>query len=163
MFISVLPPSLLDFLQAPVPFLIGMNTATFQFCESRALIPSNVVVVDINRDFIRHPSGVPQLPNHYYLVQDLQKIFAARKEWLEKGLRANSSASIESSGSRPIPPKISGHRNELRNAFLRLFAMLLASYTEVIRRLFLRCSPRLFVGRKEIICLRQASDEFVIF
>ena len=47
-YIPILPARLLDVLQAPVPFLIGIDEEVLSVAESQRIIPDDVVQVDLN-------------------------------------------------------------------------------------------------------------------
>ena len=47
-YIPILPGRLLDILQAPVPFLIGIDETILGLAEQRRLIPDDVVQVDLD-------------------------------------------------------------------------------------------------------------------
>lgn len=67
----VLPNDILDFLDAPVPYIIGIKNKTAEVQSKLA----NVVLVDANKNQVRAPS-VPQLPQHKELFSSLSPYHA---------------------------------------------------------------------------------------
>ena len=68
-YIPILPERLLDILQAPVPFLIGIDETVLAVAEKQRLIPDDVVQVDLDRNEIMcEPSlaGKMRLPQKQY-------------------------------------------------------------------------------------------------
>ncbi|KAF8779982.1 hypothetical protein HU200_002256 [Digitaria exilis] len=63
----VLPIDMMDFLDAPVPFIVGVQNKTSDVLNRLA----NAVVVDANRNQIKS-SSVPQLPQHKELLSALR-------------------------------------------------------------------------------------------
>ena len=65
-YIPILPERLLDVLQAPVPFLIGIDASVLALAEQRNLIPDDVVQVDLDANAILCE---PDLANMMHLPQ----------------------------------------------------------------------------------------------
>ncbi|KAL0308433.1 UNVERIFIED_CONTAM: DENN domain-containing protein 5B [Sesamum radiatum] len=62
----VLPNDMLDFLDAPVPYIVGVKTKTTEL-QSKL---TNVILVDANRNQVKSPT-IPQLPQHKELYSCL--------------------------------------------------------------------------------------------
>ncbi|KAJ6825355.1 uncharacterized protein M6B38_375730 [Iris pallida] len=67
----VLPNDILDFLDAPVPYVIGIKNKTAELQSKLA----NVVLIDANKNQVKSPS-VPQLPQHKELLSSLSPYHA---------------------------------------------------------------------------------------
>ncbi|KAL3644403.1 hypothetical protein CASFOL_012335 [Castilleja foliolosa] len=67
----ILPNDMLDFLDAPVPYIVGVKNKT---TEVQAKL-SNVVLVDANRNQVKSPT-IPQLPQHKELYSSLSSYHA---------------------------------------------------------------------------------------
>ncbi|KAK9274509.1 hypothetical protein L1049_021758 [Liquidambar formosana] len=67
----VLPNDMLDFLDAPVPYIVGVKNKTTEV-QSKL---SNVILVDANKNQVRSPS-LPQLPQHKELLSSLSPYHA---------------------------------------------------------------------------------------
>ncbi|WVZ73407.1 hypothetical protein U9M48_021717 [Paspalum notatum var. saurae] len=65
--IPVLPIDMMDFLDAPVPYIVGIQNKTSDVLNRL----SNAVVIDANRNQIKS-SSVPQLPQHRELLSSLR-------------------------------------------------------------------------------------------
>jgi hypothetical protein len=65
--IPVLPIDMMDFLDAPVPYIVGVQNKTSDVLNRL----SNAVVIDANRNQIKS-SSVPQLPQHRELLSSLR-------------------------------------------------------------------------------------------
>ncbi|KAL3642910.1 hypothetical protein CASFOL_013725 [Castilleja foliolosa] len=63
---QVLPNDMLDFLDAPVPYVVGVKNNT---TEVQAKL-SNVILIDANRNQVKSPT-IPQLPQHRELYSSL--------------------------------------------------------------------------------------------
>ncbi|OVA06839.1 DENN domain [Macleaya cordata] len=67
----VLPNDMLDFLDAPVPYVVGVKNKTAEV-QSRL---ANGILVDANKNQVRSPT-IPQLPKHKELVSSLSPYHA---------------------------------------------------------------------------------------
>ncbi|CAI0387842.1 unnamed protein product [Linum tenue] len=67
----ILPDDMLDFLEAPVPYIVGVKNKTIEV-QSRL---TNAVVVDINKNQVKS-LGIPQLPKHRELFSSLSSYHA---------------------------------------------------------------------------------------
>ncbi|CAK8532025.1 unnamed protein product [Lathyrus sativus] len=67
----VLPNDMLDFLDAPVPYIVGVRHKTNEV-QSKL---TNVILVDANRNQVKSPS-LPQLPRHKELMSSLRPYHA---------------------------------------------------------------------------------------
>jgi len=63
----ILPIDMMDFLDAPVPYIVGVQNKTSDVLNRL----SNAVVIDVNRNQIKS-SSVPQLPQHRELLSSLR-------------------------------------------------------------------------------------------
>lgn len=62
----ILPDDMLEFLDAPVPYIVGVKNKTSEV-QSKL---SNVILVDANKNQVKSP-GIPQLPKHRELLSSL--------------------------------------------------------------------------------------------
>ncbi|KAJ4708779.1 DENN domain containing protein [Melia azedarach] len=67
----VLPDDMLDFLDAPVPYIVGVKNKTSEV-QSKL---TNVILVDANKNQVKAPS-IPQLPQHKQLFSSLSPYHA---------------------------------------------------------------------------------------
>ncbi|KAJ8750860.1 hypothetical protein K2173_016041 [Erythroxylum novogranatense] len=67
----ILPDDMLDFLDAPVPYIVGVKNKT-SVVQSKL---TNVLMVDTDRNQVRAPS-IPQLPNHKELFSCLSPYYS---------------------------------------------------------------------------------------
>ncbi|XP_043721329.1 uncharacterized protein LOC122668844 [Telopea speciosissima] len=67
----VLPNDMLDFLDAPVPYVVGVKNKTTEV----QLKLANIILVDANKNQVRSPS-LPQLPQHKELFSSLSPYHA---------------------------------------------------------------------------------------
>ncbi|KAJ4952740.1 hypothetical protein NE237_029572 [Protea cynaroides] len=67
----VLPNDMLDFLDAPVPYVVGVKNKTTEV-QSKL---SNIILVDANKNQVRSPT-LPQLPQHKELFSSLSPYHA---------------------------------------------------------------------------------------
>ena len=65
-YIPILPARLLDILQAPVPFLMGIDEEVLALAERQNLIPNEVVQVDLDQNAIMCDGGTkPRATPHH--------------------------------------------------------------------------------------------------
>ncbi|KAA8534780.1 hypothetical protein F0562_029778 [Nyssa sinensis] len=69
--VAVLPNDMLDFLDAPVPYIVGVKNKTTEV-QSKL---TNVILVDVNKNQVRSPT-IPQLPQHKELFSSLSPYHA---------------------------------------------------------------------------------------
>ncbi|XP_059633211.1 uncharacterized protein LOC132275988 [Cornus florida] len=69
--VPVLPNDILEFLDAPVPYIVGVKNKTIEL-QSKL---TNVILVDENKNQVRSPS-IPQLPQHKELFSSLSPYHA---------------------------------------------------------------------------------------
>ncbi|KAH9763249.1 UDENN domain-containing protein [Citrus sinensis] len=67
----VLPDDMLDFLDAPVPYIVGVKNKTSEVQNKL----TNVILVDANKNQVKAPS-IPQLPQHKQLFSSLSPYHA---------------------------------------------------------------------------------------
>lgn len=63
-YVPILPRSLLHYLDAPVPFIMGLQRLP---CDKRPDVPGEVVTVDLDNSKVNGPEDIPDLPNYYHL------------------------------------------------------------------------------------------------
>ncbi|XP_022636172.1 uncharacterized protein LOC106762261 isoform X2 [Vigna radiata var. radiata] len=68
----VLPNDMLEFLDAPVPYIVGIKNKT---SEVQSKLTNNVILVDVNRNQVRS-STIPQLPRQKELIASLRPYHA---------------------------------------------------------------------------------------
>ncbi|XP_034719366.1 DENN domain-containing protein 5B-like isoform X1 [Etheostoma cragini] len=86
-YVPILPASLLHFLDAPVPYLMGLQSKEGAD-RSKLELPqeANLCFVDIDNHYIELPEDFPQFPNKTELIQELSEVL------LSFGLSANTGA-----------------------------------------------------------------------
>ncbi|KAM7377836.1 hypothetical protein PAMA_012977 [Pampus argenteus] len=101
-YVPILPASLLHFLDAPVPYLMGLQSKEGTD-RSKLELPqeANLCFVDIDNHFIELPEDFPQFPNKSEFMQELSEVL------LSFGIPANTGApprTRSSPGSTPSTP-----------------------------------------------------------
>uniref|UniRef100_A0A8C9XHG1 DENN/MADD domain containing 5B n=1 Tax=Sander lucioperca TaxID=283035 RepID=A0A8C9XHG1_SANLU len=86
-YVPILPASLLHFLDAPVPYLMGLQSKEGTD-RSKLELPqeANLCFVDVDNHYIELPEDFPQFPNKTELIQELSEVL------LSFGLSANTGA-----------------------------------------------------------------------
>ncbi|XP_056134136.1 DENN domain-containing protein 5A isoform X2 [Lampris incognitus] len=74
-YVPILPASLLHFLDAPVPYLMGLHS-NGQDDRTKLELPqeANLCFVDIDNHFIELPEDLPQFPNKLEFVQEISEV-----------------------------------------------------------------------------------------
>ncbi|KAJ8271496.1 hypothetical protein COCON_G00103550 [Conger conger] len=74
-YVPILPASLLHFLDAPVPYLMGLHS-NGQDDRSHLELPqeANLCFVDIDNHFIELPEDLPQFPNKLEFIQEISEV-----------------------------------------------------------------------------------------
>uniref|UniRef100_A0A3B4B785 Uncharacterized protein n=1 Tax=Periophthalmus magnuspinnatus TaxID=409849 RepID=A0A3B4B785_9GOBI len=74
-YVPILPASLLHFLDAPVPYLMGLHS-NGQDDRTKLELPqeANLCFVDIDNHFIELPEELPQFPNKLEFIQEISEI-----------------------------------------------------------------------------------------
>ncbi|KAM7366804.1 hypothetical protein PAMP_014748 [Pampus punctatissimus] len=101
-YVPILPASLLHFLDAPVPYLMGLQSKEGTD-RSKLELPqeANLCFVDIDNHYIELPEDFPQFPNKSEFMQELSEVL------LSFGISANTGApprTRTSPGSTPSTP-----------------------------------------------------------
>ncbi|XP_041053200.1 DENN domain-containing protein 5A-like isoform X2 [Carcharodon carcharias] len=93
-YVPILPASLLHFLDAPVPYLMGLHS-NGQDDRSKLELPqeANLCFVDIDNHFIELPEDLPQFPNKLEFIQEISEILMAFGIPPEGNLHCSESAS----------------------------------------------------------------------
>ncbi|XP_075932257.1 DENN domain-containing protein 5B-like isoform X2 [Anarhichas minor] len=86
-YVPILPASLLHFLDAPVPYLMGLQSKEGAD-RSKLELPqeANLCFVDIDNHYIELPEDFPQFPNKTEFIQELSEVL------LSFGISANTGA-----------------------------------------------------------------------
>lgn len=86
-YVPILPASLLHFLDAPVPYLMGLQSKEGAD-RSKLELPqeANLCFVDIDNHYIELPEDFPQFPNKTEFIQELNEVL------LSFGISANTGA-----------------------------------------------------------------------
>ncbi|KAJ8786080.1 hypothetical protein J1605_006660 [Eschrichtius robustus] len=92
-YVPILPASLLHFLDAPVPYLMGLQSKEGTD-RSKLELPqeANLCFVDIDNHFIELPEEFPQFPNKADFIQELSEILLQFGIPPEGSLRCSESA-----------------------------------------------------------------------
>ena len=125
MFISVVPETLLDVIHAPLPFLVGMLSSTFESLQNSISI-DDFVVVNIDNNYIGPHETMPKLPAIVKLEQQLEQQLRAFNE-----LQSDKWVNIQQS-KRPLPPPKLSARREIRRVLLQYFVDILAHYQDCV-------------------------------
>uniref|UniRef100_A0A3Q2QFA2 DENN domain containing 5A n=1 Tax=Fundulus heteroclitus TaxID=8078 RepID=A0A3Q2QFA2_FUNHE len=74
-YVPILPASLLHFLDAPVPYLMGLHS-NGQDDRTKLDLPqeANLCFVDIDNHFIELPEELPQFPNKLEFIQEISEV-----------------------------------------------------------------------------------------
>ncbi|XP_062300122.1 DENN domain-containing protein 5B-like isoform X3 [Scomber scombrus] len=101
-YVPILPASLLHFLDAPVPYLMGLQSKEGTD-RSKLELPqeANLCFVDIDNHYIELPEDFPQFPNKTEFMQELHEVL------LSFGISANTGAppgTRTNPGSTPSTP-----------------------------------------------------------
>ncbi|XP_039997339.1 DENN domain-containing protein 5B isoform X2 [Xiphias gladius] len=101
-YVPILPASLLHFLDAPVPYLMGLQSKEGTD-RSKLELPqeANLCFVDIDNHYIELPEDFPQFPNKTEFIKELSEVL------LSFGITANTGApprTRSSPGSSPSTP-----------------------------------------------------------
>ncbi|KAM9301660.1 DENN domain-containing protein 5A [Gastrophryne carolinensis] len=74
-YVPILPASLLHFLDAPVPYLMGLHSNGLDD-RSKLELPqeANLCFVDIDNHFIELPEDLPQFPNKLEFIQEVSEV-----------------------------------------------------------------------------------------
>ncbi|KAG7468539.1 hypothetical protein MATL_G00143560 [Megalops atlanticus] len=92
-YVPILPASLLHFLDAPVPYLMGLHS-NGQDDRSKLELPqeANLCFVDIDNHFIELPEDLPQFPNKLEFIQEISEVLMAFAVPPEGNLHCSESA-----------------------------------------------------------------------
>ena len=153
-YVPLLPDLMLDFLQSPVPFLLGIHADAYAAARALAILPDDAVVVDLDegRVDVPPPSALPPaepLPHEKLLIAALEAFGGPRRQggaaspateaaaemaegedWdLAFPQREQGSAAAEVSEAREASQQAA-----VRHGFASYFALLLAGYQNYLRR-----------------------------
>ncbi|CAD5117864.1 DgyrCDS6609 [Dimorphilus gyrociliatus] len=97
-YVPILPTSNRHFIEAPVPFIMGLRRSKDDAFISEETLQANMCVVDIDKAHVTLPEDLPELPNRASLREDLVKQLTDLQEQKEnKRLHhGDSNASIDS-------------------------------------------------------------------
>ncbi|XP_066490646.1 DENN domain-containing protein 5B isoform X5 [Tiliqua scincoides] len=92
-YVPILPASLLHFLDAPVPYLMGLQSKEGTD-RSKLELPqeANLCFVDIDNHFIELPEELPQFPNKLNFIQEISEVLLQFGIPLEGALHCSESA-----------------------------------------------------------------------
>ncbi|XP_068573149.1 DENN domain-containing protein 5B-like isoform X2 [Cebidichthys violaceus] len=98
-YVPILPASLLHFLDAPVPYLMGLQSKEGAD-RSKLELPqeANLCFVDIDNHYIELPEDFPQFPNKTEFIQELSEVL------LSFGITANTGAPLRTRASPGSAP-----------------------------------------------------------
>ncbi|KAM6115347.1 DENN domain-containing protein 5A isoform 3-T3 [Pterocles gutturalis] len=93
-YVPILPASLLHFLDAPVPYLMGLHSNGLDD-RSKLELPqeANLCFVDVDNHFIELPEDLPQFPNKLEFIQEISETLMAFGIPPEGNLHCSESAS----------------------------------------------------------------------
>nr|XP_060632765.1 DENN domain-containing protein 5B isoform X2 [Anolis sagrei ordinatus] len=92
-YVPILPASLLHFLDAPVPYLMGLQSKEGTD-RSKLELPqeANLCFVDIDNHFIELPEELPQFPNKLNFIQEISEVLLQYEIPLEGNFPCSESA-----------------------------------------------------------------------
>ncbi|XP_062837177.1 DENN domain-containing protein 5B isoform X2 [Anolis carolinensis] len=92
-YVPILPASLLHFLDAPVPYLMGLQSKEGTD-RSKLELPqeANLCFVDIDNHFIELPEELPQFPNKLNFIQEISEVLLQFEIPLEGNFHCSESA-----------------------------------------------------------------------
>ncbi|XP_060632765.2 DENN domain-containing protein 5B isoform X2 [Anolis sagrei] len=92
-YVPILPASLLHFLDAPVPYLMGLQSKEGTD-RSKLELPqeANLCFVDIDNHFIELPEELPQFPNKMNFIQEISEVLLQYEIPLEGNFPCSESA-----------------------------------------------------------------------
>ncbi|XP_008300117.1 DENN domain-containing protein 5B [Stegastes partitus] len=113
-YVPILPASLLHFLDAPVPYLMGLQSKEGTD-RSKLELPqeANLCFVDIDNHYIELPEDFPQFPNKPEFIQELREVL------LSFGITDNTGAPPRTRSSPSSTPSTPG-RERKTTAFRQL-------------------------------------------
>ncbi|MGH0162427.1 UNVERIFIED_CONTAM: hypothetical protein FKN15_055397 [Acipenser sinensis] len=93
-YVPILPASLLHFLDAPVPYMMGLHSNGHDD-RSKLELPqeANLCFVDVDNHFIELPEDLPQFPNKLEFIQEISEVLMAFGIPPEGNLHCSESAS----------------------------------------------------------------------
>ncbi|XP_026524173.1 DENN domain-containing protein 5A [Notechis scutatus] len=93
-YVPILPASLLHFLDAPVPYLMGLHSNGLDD-RSKLELPqeANLCFVDIDNHYVELPEDLPQFPYKLEFIQEVSEVLMAFGIPPEGNLHCNESAS----------------------------------------------------------------------
>nr|XP_057945136.1 DENN domain-containing protein 5A isoform X2 [Doryrhamphus excisus] len=104
-YVPILPASLLHFLDAPVPYLMGLHS-NGQDDRTKLELPqeANLCFVDIDNHFIEIPEELPQFPNKLEFIQEISEVLMSFGVTPEGNLDCDSDADtqVKQSGLRSV-------------------------------------------------------------
>ncbi|KAG7253273.1 hypothetical protein CRUP_016689, partial [Coryphaenoides rupestris] len=88
-YVPILPASLLHFLDAPVPYLMGLQSNGLDD-RTKLELPqeANLCFVDIDNHFIELPEDLPQFPNKLEFIQEISEVLVSFDIALDGNCRA---------------------------------------------------------------------------
>uniref|UniRef100_A0AAQ5ZLN8 DENN/MADD domain containing 5A n=1 Tax=Amphiprion ocellaris TaxID=80972 RepID=A0AAQ5ZLN8_AMPOC len=91
-YVPILPASLLHFLDAPVPYLMGLHS-NGQDDRTKLELPqeANLCFVDIDNHFIELPEELPQFPNKLEFIQEISEVLMSFGVSPEGNIRSSDS------------------------------------------------------------------------
>uniref|UniRef100_A0ACB8FMZ3 DENN domain-containing protein 5B n=1 Tax=Sphaerodactylus townsendi TaxID=933632 RepID=A0ACB8FMZ3_9SAUR len=92
-YVPILPASLLHFLDAPVPYLMGLQSKEGTD-RSKLELPqeANLCFVDIDNHFIELPEELPQFPNKLDFIQEISEVLLQFEVPLEATFHSSENA-----------------------------------------------------------------------
>lgn len=131
-YIPVLPRACLEFLHAPVPFLMGVHTSVFVEDE----LPEDVIVVDLdkNRVHINQTQRLPNLPERQHLklrnslLKILEKTPPKKFDGLANDMAFALAPTPDMADDELSQKTVAFPLNEVRQAFFRFFVAVFVKY-----------------------------------
>uniref|UniRef100_A0A8D3B074 DENN domain-containing protein 5B n=1 Tax=Scophthalmus maximus TaxID=52904 RepID=A0A8D3B074_SCOMX len=101
-YVPILPASLLHFLDAPVPYLMGLQSEEGTDCSKLELPQeANLCFVDIDNHYIELPEDFPQFPNKTEFIQELSEVLLSFGISVDTGPPPKTNSSPASDPSTP--------------------------------------------------------------
>ncbi|KAJ3112463.1 DENN domain-containing protein 4C [Phlyctochytrium bullatum] len=101
--IPILPSRLLSYLQAPMPYIIGVNREYFTRSQEEEWRPNDAAIVDLDNNVLDVPMAVPSIP-----VKDRKKLLARLSKYvgnqsLNPGRTSSPTAAVPKEVMKGVP------------------------------------------------------------
>ncbi|XP_050393892.1 DENN domain-containing protein 5B isoform X2 [Patella vulgata] len=108
-YVPILPASLQHFLDAPVPFIMGLHRCN----DDRPELPSeaNMCFVDVDNNSVEYPEDLPGFPHQLELKEELLQMLNQYQELFSHNININITSKIKSNSIPNSPLKGPANKN----------------------------------------------------